>query len=118
MRQTRQRLLDALAAAHLIHDAIQSQTLRGYLADPWFRSAVQFQLAIIGEALNQARRSEPELALTFREVSDWIALRNVVIHVYDGIDHDLIWTTITTEIPDLMETLQRMLAAYGAEDDR
>lgn len=115
MQQTRQRLLDAQEAARLIDDAVRDQTRRGYLDDPWFRSAVQFQLAVIGEALNQARRVESELRHEFQDISDWIALRNIVIHAYDGIDHDLIWTTVTTELPDLIATLDRLLAAREDE---
>lgn len=97
---------------------MRRQTRQGYLADPWFRSAVQFQLAVIGEALNQARRTDPELRHEFQDISDWIALRNIVIHAYDGIDHDLIWTTVTTEIPDLLVTLERLLVAREEEDER
>lgn len=118
MQQIHQRLRDALAAARLIDNAIQDQTFRAYLSDPWFRSAVHFQLAIIGEALNYARRADPTLALEFDELSSWVALRNIVIHVYDGIDHDLIWTTATTEIPELIEKLDTLLAARRDEDER
>lgn len=75
-------------------------------------------MAIIGEALNYARRADPKLAHEFDELSSWVALRNIVIHVYDGIDHDLIWTTTTTEIPELIEKLKTLLAAYSNEDGR
>jgi uncharacterized protein with HEPN domain len=90
MKPTHQRLRDALAAARLIHDAIQDKMVWSYVDDPWFRSAVHFQLAIIGEAFNQARRNDPNLTMEFGAISEWISLRNIVVHAYDGIDCDLI----------------------------
>lgn len=109
MKPTQQRLRDALAAAQLIHEAIQGKTADSYVDDPWFRSAVHFQLAIIGEAFNQVRRNDPNLTIEFGAISEWISLRSIVIHAYGGIDYDLIWTTITKEIPELIVTLERLL---------
>lgn len=41
-----QRLRDALAAAQSIEQAVQSQTMDGYLDDEWFQSAAERKLEI------------------------------------------------------------------------
>lgn len=97
------RLHDALESAQNIVRFIAGETVQSYVHNRLVCSAVQHELMIIGEALNYARRADPKLALEFDELSWWVALRNIVIHVYDGVDHDLIWTTATTEIPELIE---------------
>lgn len=118
MKPTAQRLRDTLEAAQLIDDAIAGKTVRAYVDDPWFRSAVHFQLAIIGEAFNQARRIDPGLRLELTSLTEWVSLRNIVVHAYDGIDYDLIWTTITKEIPELIQMLGALLVEVGEEGER
>ncbi len=86
------------------------------MGDVWFRSATERQLEIIGEALNQARRSAPELADQLPGIGAWVGLRNVLIHVYSRINHRLVWQTATREVPELIETLERILAMPGNED--
>lgn len=82
-----ERLHDALGAARLIQTTVRDTTFEQYVADVWFRSATERQLMVIGEALNQARRSSPQFA----------AARRSVIR----------------EIPDLIDELQRILAEHG-----
>lgn len=103
---------------HRSRSTITGKNFRAYVDNPWFRSAVHFQLAIIGEAFNQARRAHPSLRRDLGSLTEWISLRNIVIHACDGIDDDLIWTTITKEIPELIEILNVLLAEAGGEDER
>ncbi len=110
------RLRDAYDAALLIHTMIRHQTLEGYLADEWFRAAVERKLEIIGEALNGVRRMDPEIDERLPTIHEWPALRNALSHVYFQIDHALIWETATREIPELIEALQPILA--GNEEGR
>lgn len=116
-RQREKRLREALEAASLIHTMVRDQTLEGYLADEWFRAAVERKLEIIGEALNSVRRSDPAIDAHLPTIHEWPALRNVLSHVYFQIDHEVVWTTATTELPDLIETLERVLAERD-EDER
>lgn len=36
-------------------------------------------------------------------------MRNRLIHGYDFVDYDILWNTITRSLPQLIETLDRML---------
>jgi len=79
------------------------------------RSAVERQLLIVGEALNHARRGEPEITALLPNIHEWVAQRNVIIHVYAEVSVNIVWDTIVREVPELIEVLQRILAEYGNE---
>ncbi|MBA2247837.1 MAG: DUF86 domain-containing protein [Chloroflexia bacterium] len=112
------RLREALAAAALINTMMQDQTLEGFLADEWFRSAVERKLEIIGEALNSVRRMDPAISERFPTIHEWPALRNALSHVYFEIDNEVIWVTATRGIPDLIDTLNMLLVVDGNENER
>ena len=70
--------------------------------------AVLRNLELIGEAATHipghVRSAHPDI--------DWrsvIAARNRVAHGYSGIDDDVIWDIVRTDIPDLLPKLRRML---------
>lgn len=116
-RKRDKRLREALDAALLIHTMIQHQTLEGYLADEWFRAAVERKLEIIGEALNSVRRIDPTIADTLPTIHEWPALRNVLSHVYFQIDHAVVWRSATIDIPELIQTLERLLATGDSDNE-
>lgn len=95
----------------MIAQNVTYQTLDGFLADPWFRSAAERQLEIIGEALNAARRDEPELEEHIPNLQDWVSLRHFIAHQYDRVDMQIIWEVMTleSELPFLIDTLRQLL---------
>jgi uncharacterized protein with HEPN domain len=46
---------------------------------------------------------------------DVMGMRNKLIHEYDRVDLDILWDTVTVELPDLIETLQTILPPEGPE---
>ncbi len=73
---------------------------------------------IIGEALNAALRAEPHLTRKIPTLLEWVGLRNVLIHVYSDVNPRIVWKTATTEIPELIETLERLLEDFGNEEEQ
>lgn len=69
--------------------------------------AVVRSLEVIGEAARQMPKSfkEKHPEIPWREVA---SLRNVIAHEYFGLDIDIIWDVIQTQIPVLSETLKRI----------
>ena len=65
-RDPRTYLWDARNASERIERFARDATFTDYQADDLLRSAVERQLEIIGEALNQLSRVAPELAPRFR----------------------------------------------------
>ena len=64
-------------------------------------------LEVVGEA---ATRLPDELRQRHPEVP-WAritGLRNRLIHAYEYINLDIIWVIVTTDLPDLIEQLERM----------
>lgn len=69
--------------------------------------AVVRSLEVIGEAARQMPRGfkseHPEIL--WREVA---SLRNVIAHEYFGLDNEIIWDVIKTQIPNLIEKFQTL----------
>lgn len=94
---TTKRLHDALQAARLIERNTLGITRSDYESDPWFRSAVDRQLEIIGDAFNNVRRMDPELDAAIPALHEWVSLRDFIAHIYDAV----VWDTIRIDTPFL-----------------
>jgi uncharacterized protein with HEPN domain len=77
-------VLDAVANVEAF---VGDATADGYARDALLRSAVERQLEIIGEALNQLSRVAPEIADRIPELRRIVAFRNLLIHGYAAVDH-------------------------------
>jgi uncharacterized protein with HEPN domain len=73
------------------------------------RSAVERQFEIIGEALNQLYKSEPQWAQRIPDLREIVAFRNLLIHGYASINDLTVWRTIETSLPALYENLANWL---------
>ena len=72
------------------------------------------QITIIGEA---AGRLTPEFRTVHADLLPWSqmkAMRNILIHGYDEVKIERVWTVATEDLPKLALTLQDFLAH---EDD-
>jgi uncharacterized protein with HEPN domain len=79
-----------------------------FLSNQRLSKAICRSLEIIGEA---SSKISPDLKakyplVAWREMSD---LRNRIIHHYFGIDHDIVWDTVKTDIPVLKESIMLIL---------
>ena len=90
-------LSDILMAIKLIEDFTKEiEDYKAYDQDRKTQSAVERQLAIIGEALNQIRKIEP--AIGIENDKQIIAFRNRLIHAYDSIDNSIVWVIINRHL--------------------
>lgn len=84
---------------------------RASLSSDWkYRLAAERAVELIGEAVtrlpSEVRDRHP--ALPWREI---IAMRNRLIHGYDGVDEDIVWDVLATQAPALAAALPAILAA-------
>lgn len=79
-----------------------------YVDDLKTKSAVERQLGIIGEAVNNFRKTELEFQLT--NTRDIIGFRNRIIHNYDEVDETLVWAIIHNHLPILKEEAEEGLS--------
>ena len=80
----------------------QSNNFEEFLHNERLSKAVCRSLEIIGEA---CRKIHPDIKIAY-PIIEWRAMsdmRNKIIHQYFGIDYDLVWNTVKTDIPILEE---------------
>lgn len=78
-----------------------------YLQNKTKRRAVERELEIIGEAMNNLLKINPSIQISFARII--VDLRNKVIHAYDSIDNELIWKIIMKDIPVLKAEVENLL---------
>lgn len=77
------------------------------------RSAVERKTEIMGEAINRILKIQPDFPLpNAREI---INTRNRIIHGYDSVKPEFLWSLIIRHIPALKEDVIKLLADYGIE---
>lgn len=102
-------LWDALRAAELIAQFVAGKTYEDYRTDVVLRSAVERQSEILGEALAQMARRDPETASAVPDLARIVAFRNILIHGYATVDDLLVWGVVEGRLPALREALRRLL---------
>lgn len=107
-------LWDALKAARLAMAFVQGQDFEQYIADAMRRSAVERQLEIVGEALNQLRKLDGHTAAAIPELNRAIGMRNILIHGYAAVNNRLVWDVATGHLAPLALRLQQLLDAGHA----
>jgi uncharacterized protein with HEPN domain len=100
-----ERLSHALAACETVADFCEGKTREDYLADVLLRSAVERQFEIIGEALNRAAQLDDTVESIVPELRRIVGLRNRIIHGYDSVDDELVWSLVQDNLPPLRATL-------------
>ena len=78
-----------------------------YQADYKTKSAVERQLAIIGEAINQIRKENTEIVI--ESAVQIVVLRNRLIHSYDSTEDTVIWAIIVKHIPNLKKEIELLM---------
>ena len=96
---------DIINAARLVIEFVEGFEKNTFIEDWKTRSAVLYQLTVIGEAV---KRLSKEFRATYSEVP-WTliaGMRDNLIHGYDLIDWDEVWKTSTTDVPELLEKVK------------
>ena len=68
-----------------------------FLEDTMFRRAIEREISIIGEALNQALKIDNEISIT--DARKIVGTRNYVIHAYDSLRPEMLWKIVINDIP-------------------
>jgi uncharacterized protein with HEPN domain len=109
--ETSKFLHDILDAAGRIVDYTYGKTRDDYLADGKLRDAVQWNFAVIGEAISQMEKSDPDTAHRITEWRRIIAFRNQLIHGYGVVRHEITWDIVENKLPVLRSDAQMLLTA-------
>jgi uncharacterized protein with HEPN domain len=101
-------LWDMVQAIRQIQTYTNEQTLDRYLASTLLQDAVERRFEILGEA---ARRVSIQFQREHSEV-DWrnvIGLRNIIVHRYDQVKQETLWSITKTVLPGLLKQLEKLL---------
>ena len=91
-----------LHECHYLQKESKENSFDDFMKNERLSKAICRSLEIIGEACNKIH---PDIKakyphIPWKEMSD---IRNKIIHHYFGIDYDIVWDTIITDIPILDE---------------
>lgn len=108
--ESKKILADISRAAELITQFTEGRSYDDYVRDALLRSGVERQFEIIGEALVRLSKRDPEVLSRISNYTRIIAFRNVLIHGYDLVDHQIVWEALQLKLPTLRGEVIQLLA--------
>ncbi len=107
-RDDRSRLMDMLDAARLACEFVHDKKRSDLDIDPMLMHALVNVIEIIGEAGNNI---SDEFKSEYPEIPwiDIVDMRNRLIHGYFKINLNIVWDTVTNDIPVLIEQIEKIL---------
>jgi len=107
---------DIVAAMDSIKSFVGEMTLDELKADEKTSSAVIRKFEIIGEA---AKHIPLKIRDKYKDVQwkSMAGMRDRLIHAYFGIDYNLVWSAMKTEIPNLKPKLKKVISDMEQEKD-
>jgi uncharacterized protein with HEPN domain len=77
----------------------EEKTFLNYSKNVLLRRGIERNLEIIGEAVNRIKKENSEFQI--ENASRIIGLRNQIIHAYDSISDENIWSIVINHVPKL-----------------
>lgn len=109
-RKIRKYLADILASIIEIESfmAERPKEYATFCNDTLFRRGVERNMEIMGEAMNNVLKIDPNIAITSsRKIVD---TRNFIIHAYDSLKPDILWGIVINHIPLIKREVETLLA--------
>lgn len=78
-----------------------------YVNDIKTKRAIERNLEIIGEAVNRIRKKDKNF--TLKNAHQIIGTRNRIIHGYDNVSDEMIWSIVINHLPKLKEEVRGLL---------
>jgi len=80
-----------------------------YQKNVMLKRAVERDLEIVGEAINRILKRDENFIEQISNARSIIGLRNQVIHAYDNISDENIWSVLTTHLPKLKKEIDDLI---------
>ena len=78
-----------------------------YILNSMLRKAIERNLEIIGEAMSRILKTAPDIRIT--DARKIVALRNNVIHGYEVVNDENIWSILINHLPRLKTEVEALL---------
>lgn len=101
-------LLDMIECCKSIFEYTKDMDFEAYTASKITKDAVVRNFEVLGEA---AKAMSEELTITHPEI-EWRKLgdfRNILIHQYFGVNHELVWQIKDDFLPETLDFLEQIL---------
>jgi uncharacterized protein with HEPN domain len=99
---------DILHAISLIDEFLGEINLFSqYKIDLKTKSAVERQLAIIGETIKKTKEIDANELINYQK--SIIGFRNILVHSYDSVDDEIVWAIIKKHLKPLKEEFSAKL---------
>jgi uncharacterized protein with HEPN domain len=110
------RLVDIQIAIDQIFDFLpEPRDYFEFKKDLKTRKAVERNLEIIGEAVNQILKTHPEIRISnSRKIVD---TRNRIIHGYDSVSPETIWGISIKNLPKLKYEIELLIKQFEPQND-
>jgi uncharacterized protein with HEPN domain len=105
---------------HMLQYAREALAMAGGRTRTDLSSDRMFQLALVRllEVIGEAATRVPDSVRAAHPNIPWpeiVGLRNRLIHGYDAVDLDIVWSIVVTDLPALAEQLAPIIADEGGE---
>ena len=100
-------LMDVLAACEEVESFFQEKIFFDFQKDIMRQRAVERNVEIMGEAINRLLKHDPTIAID--SAKSIVDTRNRVIHAYDNVTPEFLWSLVINHIPKLHQDVQRLL---------
>lgn len=87
-----------------------------YCETPMMQRAIQMNISIIGEATNKLLKIVP--GITISKARKIVDTRNYMIHGYDSVSHDMVWSIVINHLPLLKEEVVKILTETGTKPEQ
>jgi uncharacterized protein with HEPN domain len=109
LRNPQKYLYDITDCCEFLLEITSNKTVEDYKNDRVFRSAIERELQIIGEAMNQLEHISSEMAHQISEHRNIIGFRNILVHGYDSLNPETVWNVIETKLDILLKQSRALL---------
>ncbi len=116
LRDPRKYLYDIIDCCEFLLGFTAGKTVSDYKNDRAFRSAVERELQIIGEAMAQLDHVSHETAEKVSEHRNIIGFRNIIVHGYDQLNPQTVWNVIEVKLNVLLKQATCALNEAGSKD--
>lgn len=101
-------LMDVLTACEEVETFfVGEKVFSNFQTDILRQRAVERNVEIMGEAINQLLKHDPKIVLDNAKAI--ISTRNRVIHAYDNVTPEFLWSLVINHIPKLHQDVEDLL---------
>lgn len=106
-----------LGAAELAITYVEGSSRDDFMEDKRTQQAVILNIVILGEAATKVVQSYPDFVVDHPEIPwrNMKGMRNRIAHGYFDIDLDIVWNTVQSALPQLLDQLTAIMRQIDAE---